>query len=359
MSSDKTFRPDWVSPPGHTIAEVLASRKIAVAAFAEQLGWDIKRAQRLLDGKLKLTPDIAAALVHVVGSTERFWLAREQQYREILGIIESESESDDEAEWVRSLPVSDLAKFGWIKATTSKVRAKDCYRFFGVNNLNEWKQKYEEKILSVAFRTSVSFDPHPPAVAAWLRRGEVQIEKIPCAKWNPNAFRESLPEIRKLTLNKYASKFLPRLKEICARSGVAVVIVRAPTGCRASGVARFWGEKAAIQLSFRHKTDDHFWFSFFHEAGHLLLHPHMGMFLDGLVMERTKEEVEADEFAENALLTKQQREVLFSTPQTYLAVMRFAVRAGISPGIAVGQLQHAQQMDFSRLNKLKRSFEWD
>src|SRR6202041_81041 len=98
------------------------------------------------------------------------------------------------------------------------------------------------------------------------------------------------------------NRFLHDLKESCAASGVAVAIVRAPNGCRASGAARVLSqEKALIQLSFRYLSDDQFWFTFFHEAGHLLLHGDRGFFVEGINTPTTREEQEANEFAARTL----------------------------------------------------------
>src|SRR5262245_53695423 len=124
-----------------------------------------------------------------------------------------------------------------------------------------------------AFRTSPSFDSQPSAVAAWLRQGEIETEAFDCNHWDPIRFRESLADIRSLTRQKEPRRFIPALQRCCAESGVAVAIVRAPKGCRASGATRFLTRhKALLMLSFRYLTDDQFWFTFFHEAGHLLLH---------------------------------------------------------------------------------------
>ena len=68
-------------------------------------------------------------------------------------------------------------------------------------------------------------------------------------------------------------RFLPKLQALCAEAGVALVFVRAPRGCRVSGASRLvTPEKAMILVSFRFRSDDQFWFTVFHEIGHLILH---------------------------------------------------------------------------------------
>jgi Zn-dependent peptidase ImmA (M78 family) len=113
-----------------------------------------------------------------------------------------------------------------------------------------------------------------------------------------------------------------------------------------------------LLLSFRFLSDDHFWFSFFHEAGHLLLHGEKGFFLERDDTPSTKQEQEANEFAEDILVPRELREAMLRLPVNGREVIRFAHRAGISPGIIVGQLQHYGRFTQRQLNSLKRRFKW-
>src|SRR4029077_16981261 len=132
------------------------------------------------------------------------------------------------------------------------------------------------------FKTSPTFESDPGAVAAWLRQGEIEASEISCEKWDRDRFRHELSAIRKLTREKNPCVFLPELIQRCSACGVAVVVLRAPTKCRASGASRFLSTGTALMmLSFRYLSDDHFWFAFFHEAGHLLLHSDNSIFLEG------------------------------------------------------------------------------
>jgi hypothetical protein len=162
-----------------------------------------------------------------------------------------------------------------------------------------------------------------------------------------------------LTKKRDPSAFIPALQQTCSSCGVAVVIVRSPNGCRASGVTRFLSnEKALLQLSFRYLSDDQFWFTFFHEAGHLLLHGVDGLFLEGLENESSRQEVEANEFAENILIPGEAKSALERLPLDARSIVRFAKKIGISPGIVVGQLQYHQRIRPSHFNGLKSRFRW-
>jgi HTH-type transcriptional regulator / antitoxin HigA len=113
-----------------------------------------------------------------------------------------------------------------------------------------------------------------------------------------------------------------------------------------------------ILLSFRYLTEDQFWFTFFHEGGHLILHGDRCLILEGDATLTAAEEGEANEFAANTLIPPESQAELLRLPINGRAVMRFARKVGVSPGIVVGQLQHRGLLGQNQLNNLKRRFTW-
>ena len=350
------FRPNWASSPGETIADIMCEQGLSVEQLAKQLRSTPEGVTALLQGREAITIGIARGLEREIGASVEFWMTRDLHYRKDAARFQN-----DEKEWLAALPVGDIIKFGWIHPVPRpSEELAACLRFFDVPDIPSWRKNYDTINKMVAYRTSTSFDSNPGAVAAWLRQGEIESQSIDCGRWNPDHFRTSLHRIRGLTRYKDPKRFLPKLKQYCAESGVAVSIVRAPSRCRASGATRFLTrEKALLLLSFRYLTDDHFWFSFFHEAGHLLLHGKDGFFLEGIAESREKEEIEANEFAALALVPAELRPAMLDLPTRYRDVIRFATRAGISPGIVVGQLQFHKRIGPEELNRVKRRFAWE
>jgi HTH-type transcriptional regulator/antitoxin HigA len=79
-----TFSPDWISPPGDNILDLLEEHGWKQTELAKRTGYTTKHISLLINGKAPITEDTAIKLERVVGSTARFWLAREAQYREGL-----------------------------------------------------------------------------------------------------------------------------------------------------------------------------------------------------------------------------------------------------------------------------------
>ena len=366
MDSNRGFQPNWISAPGDTIRDLLQERNISEARFSGLLGLTPEVTHALLQGRSTITIGIARQLESVLGASVSYWMSRDFQYRQ-----DSNRLREEEKWWIRQLPLGDMISFGWMSPLPlPSEELSACLRFFNVSSVSEWNKVYGSLKESTAFRSSPSFDSRHEAVAAWLREGEIQAEDIQCQPWNADHFRDSLISMRSLTRQKDPRKFLPELQSTCANCGVAVVVVRSPGGCRASGATRFISnEKAILQLSFRYLTDDHFWFTFFHEAGHLLLHGERDFFsatlegqrpliLEGTDSPETADELEANEFAATSLIPEEYYQDFLRVQASSSEVIRLAYRVGVSPGIIVGQLQHAHRIRYDQLNRLKRHYTW-
>jgi plasmid maintenance system antidote protein VapI len=357
------FQPAWVSPPGETMADLLRARGLNVAEFAEAIMMTPDDAAALLDGRVRITIALARQLAKILGASVQFWMSREHAYRQGARRFQAEH-----GQWLEALPMRDMIRYGWIsprpRAAEEGVAA---LRFFGLPSVEAWHTTYAPIERLASFRTSDSFESLPGAVAAWLREGERRAAAEPCAGWDPARFREALADIRALTRIGDPTRFLPLLRARCAAAGVAVVALRGPTGCRASGAARFVApDRALLLLSARHLVDDQLWFTFFHEGGHLLLHDGTQVFVD----EETGtgatdggdlfsvQEREADAFATDTLIPPAAQPRLRILRADAETILRFASELGIAPGIVVGQLQHLRRLRPNQLNSLKHRFAW-
>ncbi|WP_137939908.1 ImmA/IrrE family metallo-endopeptidase [Chitinivorax sp. B] len=355
MHEITSFQPDWASPPGATINDMLEERGLSVADLARGLGQTLPQTHRLMAGREEITREVAARLSSYLGVSPGFWFSREAQYREALRRL-AENEK-----WLKKLPFKDMVKYGWLEAAGDiSDKIASCLRYFGVATVEDWYQRYEGSARLAAFRTTATFESDEGAVLAWLRKGEIEASRITSTAWNKERFQEALQEVRTLTREKQPANFLPKLQKLCASCGVAVVIARAPSGCRASGATRLLPTGTALlMLSVRYLSDDHFWFTFFHEAGHLILHDGKELFLEGGKLCSGKDEDEANEFSSNTLVPPRYQAEMKALPSDAKAIMRFAKKIGISPGIVVGQLQYLEIIPHHLFNNLRVRYTWD
>jgi HTH-type transcriptional regulator / antitoxin HigA len=353
------FSSNWISSPGATITDLLLEREYTIAHFAEDVHRTPYDVAQLLTGAARLTPDWANQLAEILGSTSDFWLRREQQYRSDIARLSATTESSQFRRWLAELPVKDMIKNRWIEAAENvEEQAQIALAFFGVPSIDSWRSAYSKPLQIAAYRTSTAHEIHPGAETTWIRQGEIQACAIDCAPWNKALLGNSLPAIRELSRIPDPVVFLPKLTAICAAAGVAVIVAKAPKGCRSSGATKFLtDEKALLLLSFRFLNDDQFWFTVFHEAAHLILHTECGLFLEGNAAESTVAESEADDFASAQLFGEDQTEVT-DLPVNRFAIARYARRRRISPGLVVGQLQKLGRIPYKHFNYMKVRYKW-
>jgi addiction module HigA family antidote len=362
MTDRQPFSPDWVSPPGGTIEDLLEERGWTQAELGERLGFTSKHVNDLIHARAPLTPDAAERLSRVLGSTTDFWLVREAQYQAALKHQEAIEAAATHADWLDELPLAWMRKQGWARQLRNKGKqVLEALEFFGVASVDAWRGKYETPL--TAFRASEKFEKKVGAVAAWLRRGELLATAAHCAPFDRTAFKGVLKDLRPQTAQTDPAVFAPALIAACASVGVAVVFVPAPPGCPASGATRWLTPtKAMLVLSLRHKSNDHLWFTFFHEAGHLLLHGKKMLFIDGLDGLDGEHEEEANAFARDFLIPPAHASRLEALARrgkvSKREVRSFAQEVGVAPGIVVGRMQNEGWLPWTHMNDLKVRYQW-
>jgi HTH-type transcriptional regulator/antitoxin HigA len=78
------YNPDYVSPPGETLAEILEDREMSQAELADRMGRPKKTINEIIKGKAEITAETALELEKVLGTPAQFWNEREGRYRESL-----------------------------------------------------------------------------------------------------------------------------------------------------------------------------------------------------------------------------------------------------------------------------------
>jgi len=350
-----------LSPPGEILAEALEERQITNAELARRAGLSEKHVSQIINARVPLSMDVALQLERVLGIPARFWNSLEFNYRAERRRKAFHANLDAFAGWMRQFPVAAMRRTGYFGHAQVGQRVQErveaLLHFFGVASPEAWENEWAH--VTARFRKSSAFNPNRFALVSWLRRAEIESQSIRCARFDSGRFREALDNVRRLTTDP-PEHFVPKLVQTCAEAGVAVTLVPSLPGLAISGATRWKGaEKALISLSLRHKSDDQLWFSFFHEACHVLEHKTATIYIDSPA-DGDPDECRANEFARDTLIPPRDYLRLVSGGRPTLSTIRaFAESAGISPGIVVGRLQHEGVLDHKTGNGLKRYFQWD
>ncbi|MGG6895886.1 ImmA/IrrE family metallo-endopeptidase [Rhizobium sp. BR 315] len=351
--------PDWFSKPGDSIRTVMQRRGIAARELAALFDDGMDKVRALLDGSATIDADAAERLATLLGATQKFWLTRQENFDSAVArAVERIREADNE-DLVLSLPAPGIKPRGRMTKERKSEEVRRRLVYFNVPTVASWSQRYGKLVGETDFRSSNTFSSSNDAMLLWLRRGELESDMVTTHTWNPGNLEDRLEAIRKLSRVRHPESFLPKLRELLAEVGVALVVVKPPKDCKASGAARMVDpDKAMILMSFRYRSDDHFWFTLFHEIGHLILHQ-AHTFVDGDETPVDDKELEANGFAESCIIPANRASEFERLRADRDDVLRFSVSIGVAPGLTVGQMQHRDMIGPDKLNYLKRRWSWD
>ena len=348
-----SYEPDLVLPPGDTLAEVLDERDMTQTDLARRTGLSIKHVNQIVNGAAPITPETALLLERATGVAARVWSNLEVAFREFESRHEEECRLEADLGWLDELPVAQLVRRGLIRRCERPVDTlREVCKFFGVANKAAWDAVWHKP---TAYRTSRAFVSDPGAVAAWLRIGEIAAASHDCQPFDRAGLTSLLTDLRALTAEPDPSKWWPSLVGMCSNVGVVVVAEPEIKGARINGAARWVApDKALVQLSLRHHWSDIFWFTLFHELGHLLIHSKKDAFIND-VGKHSGVEQEADGFAAQTLIPRRYEPQLAEL-RTLDDVQAFAERIGVGADIVVGRLQFDKRWPYNKGNALKQRF---
>ena len=355
-SSRNQYIPDYLVRPGEVLEEYLDVYGMSQAELAVRTGMAKKTINEIIKGKASITPDTALKLERALGRPAHFWSKLERQFQEDRTRLAEKERLEAHLGWLKKIPVNVMVKHGWLTKQKDKVaQLEEVLRFFGIASPDQWEGVWRGH--QVSYRQTQRFETCAEAVSAWLRQGAIQVRQIQCEPFNRKKFQRVLESVRALTREE-PQVLVPRLTELCAAAGVAVVFVPELPKTGVSGATRWIGNKAVIQLSLRYKSNDQLWFTFFHEAGHILKHGRKEIFIETNGLDGEKEE-EADAFARDKLIPPDQlHRFLQRWNHSNEEIVTFADRIDIAPGIVVGRLQHDGILPNSHGNRLKVYYSW-
>lgn len=366
-TQERHYVPDLPTHPGVSLLETLENLQMSQAELADRMGRPRKTINEIIRGKTAITPETALQLEMVLGISASFWNKRESDYQEALAWMQQRTQLAQWVDWVNQIPYKDLMKCGWIQNQTNPSEiVQSVLSFFGVVSPEQWNVIWGNK-LNIAFRRSISYSIDDFAVAAWIRKAEIMAQEIVCEEYDEGKFRKALDEIRLLTSEQPSAElYQERLGNLCRECGVAVVIVPRINKVSVFGVSQWLSpRKAMIALSLYFKTDDIFWYTFFHEAAHILLHSKKDVYIDLKDNDEYASsmlEMQANEFARDILIPQDllqhfirtrnltsQGEPFFDEKD----ICRFARQLGIAPSVVVGRLQYDQVLQPRYKNEFK------
>lgn len=349
--------------PGYYVKDYIEDQGITQEELAKRLQTTPKYVSDLVNGRINLTDEMVLKLSIVFGTSTTMWLNLNQKYIEKKLEIEKRIQLDKECELVRQIEYKFWVELGLVKATrVATEKVMELQRYFKVSSLSV----LSERDFLVQYRTSVPevTDVNVINANAWVQTAINIGAGMDVEPYDKKKLSAAIPEIRSMTVQD-PKKFYPRLKELLASCGVALVLLPNLKNCGVNGAVKWLGkDKVVLALNDRRKYADTFWFALFHELGHVLQQRvkvllvseknKVGLETDALIQ---KLEMEADLFSQDTLIPKDEYlEFIEDNPGGFTSdsVRAFAKKINILPGIVVGRLQQDQYLTYqTNLNSLK------
>jgi HTH-type transcriptional regulator/antitoxin HigA len=351
----RPFRP---VTPGEILRDELDARGWTQSDLAEILGRPVQTINEIVSGKKAIVPTTAVELSRAFGTSPEFWLNLESAYR--LDLLHHEGESrEDIARRARIhslVPLKDLQKKGWISKTEELDRIER-----EVCRLLEIKSIQETPMLTMAARKSGSYAEFSPAQVAWACRARQMARRRKAKPFDRRRFNTQVVKLPCLSGEDDASE---RIAHALSDLGVRLVIVEHLPKTHMDGGA-FWldTKSPVVALSLRYDRIDNFWFTLMHELAHIwhdVAHAtHLDEDLVGPTADAQEDkpvqEQKADTRANAWLLDEDDLNAFIrETKPRYSksAILAFANRAGVHPGIVVGRLQHLGEIPYSHNRRM-------
>ncbi|MEK4053898.1 helix-turn-helix domain-containing protein [Paenibacillus sp. FSL F4-0087] len=332
-------------PPGETLQEVLDENMMSQKELSLRLGCSKKHVNLVIKGKAAITSDFAVKLEDVLKIPANFWMQLESNYQETLSRLSEIPQIQEEEAFLSKLSYSELAKHGWVEESKSVFeQIKNLRAFFGVASLES-----VPLVQPVAFRKSNQYTAEDYAIAAWITQAENKAKEIDASPFDSTKLKKSLESLRTLTIRPLKASFV-ELQSRCAEFGLIVVVVDHISKTYINGVTKWLpNNRPLIALSIRGGYEDIFWFTFFHEVGHVLQNKKSETFIDMEDHDLNELEKEADLFALETLLSSELYEEFVNSGKykDIGTVREFSRKQGVHPGIIVGRLMKEKYVAYS------------
>lgn len=338
-----------ISSPGETLLDTIQAKSLSQTELAERMGRPIKTINEIIQGKAAITPETAIQLERVLGISAEFWLEREKNYRLELAEINEAENLINTKSWLNNFPLKEMVNLNWIDCDPKDTL--DSYEsvlgFFSVSNKNSFYSYY--RVAQPQFRLANVENKNVYIIASWLRQGEIQASKIKTDIFNKSKTLKKIKDFQEIMI-KSNPDFFVQLQQACNEVGIKLIYTPCLKGLKTYGCTRWIDGAPVIQVSNLLKRDDIFWFTFFHELGHIILHGKREVFLEGTEysQKELEKEDEANQFAaKHTFPLELERELLATYSEnviTYKDVKSFAKKHSLKTSIVFGRLAKRKVM---------------
>lgn len=358
MKGRVNVKNEYIVPTGRIIKEYLEENKISQKELCARLGMSEKHISNLVNGKTRVTEELALNLEFVLPSVPAsYWLNYESKYREYLARIEKENELsqtnlEEIAQRFKFKEVFDGLGLSLLE------QAKEMLKLLKISNFKNFESAYSN--LSIEFMEDGGT---LESIAVWLSLCESEIEvqnsDISDVPYSSHLLKESLQKFKIIANNPSVELSIKSCRKLCNKLGIYLVLCESIRNSKVRGALTTYDNHPAIYLSGRFKTHDNIWFAFIHEIAHLLKdYDKNDVIISYEESEYIMSEKEtiANNFARDYFINPEAfAEFVSNLSFSDANIRQFAQTQGVLPGIVVSRLEHDKYIDYKSFNHLKDS----
>ena len=349
---------DLLVHPGKTIKEVLEDKKMSQEELAIRTEYSSKHISEVVRGKKDISSEFANRLEYALCIPASFWMNLQNNYdKEVFEINSLINIEEKELNILKDL--KDVIKFceneEIIECNSKReITILNMRKFLNLNNLCSIPSL---PIKQAAFRGSKANKVNVYVLYAWQKLCEYFTSKIKITNsYDIEKLKTKYDDIKK-TMFLPANDMVDKLKNIFAECGIAFEVVQHFTGAPVQGFIQKRNAKVILCMTIRQSFSDIFWFTLFHEIGHLVNDDFDNQYIDYQFIE-SKEEQEADMFAKNMLIDQNDYDnFIKSCNLTINEIKKFANFQNVKPGIVIGRIQNDIN-DYSFMAKYREKYKW-
>ena len=331
MSNYIEYKDSIAFHPGYYLKELVDDSGLTQEDFAKRLGTTPKNLSVLLRGDQSLSIDIATKLSRMLGTSVTYWLNLQQAYGEKLAEIQSDEELERERKVFKLIDYKYFRDNFNLPDLPRQVdeQIKRVREFLSVASLTV----LEEENLAVSFRSySEKLSKSNTVNAnAMVQIAVNQTLKKELPRYSKSKFEKAV--VFALTQTRNHESFFPEVKKAFGEAGVALVALPNLKNSGVNGASKRVDGKVMLMVNDRRHYADTFWFTLFHEIGHIL-NGDLGISFNG------QKEDEADLYAQRTLIPQDKYEAFVREHRFFdeATIRAFADSIDRDPGIVLGRL---------------------
>lgn len=339
--------------PGYYLKEIVDESGLTQEDFAKRLDTTPKNLSLLIRGEQNLSVDIALKLSRMLGTSVMYWLNLQNSYDSLIMEFKSDEELEIERKVFKSLDYKYFRDNFGLPDLPRKIdeQIKEVRNFLNVATL----KVFTKKDMAVSFRSSAKELTEANIIKAntMVQIATNKALKVDAPKFNRHKFEDAARYA--LTLTKDHDKFYPLLYKAFLNAGVIFIILPNLTGSKINGATKKIGDNIMLMVNDRRLNADSFWFTLFHEIGHII----NGDYGISFEKETGEREELANKYAEDSLIPEKLYKEFREKGQFDLQAIRlFADQINRDPGIVLGRLQKEEIVSYDdwRMKSLRHKY---